>query len=199
MVGAAGLEPATFAFKGTANPQVALPCKSQPIPVSLPPYLRVAGVVRPSLSLAEARSCGVTPLRPFRQWKKTNRCSAPAAATARWYPSSLGFLQLTRNRSDPASHERREDWSKRSSQSWDRDRQRVSRLRRMVRPTEPASSEDPWEVAYGALVELKLLRPSVRRGEQLVRLEAIGEVLRRLAWGPSDDEPVGAPGPSRSV
>jgi hypothetical protein len=87
---------------------------------------------------------------------------------------------------------RREAWSERSQAAWDRDRQRVSRLKKHVTPKQPASSEDPWEVAYQGLHDVAVVVSWFKgrgvRHEQLERLEQIREALRRLAWGP-DDEP----------
>ena len=82
---------------------------------------------------------------------------------------------------------RREAWSERSQQSWQRDRQRVSRLRRRIRPREPASHEDPWELADTAPQELTKLRTVRMRAEHHDALDGIAEVVRRLAWGPDDD------------
>src|SRR5439155_1817011 len=76
---------------------------------------------------------------------------------------------------------RHEGWAARS---WDRDRQRVHRLRVIVKPLEPASYEDPWELASAALLELNKVRTIPMRAEQVARLDVIAEALRRLAWGP---------------
>jgi hypothetical protein len=58
-------------------------------------------------------------------------------------------------------------------------------LRRFVKPRDSASSLDPWELAYEALGELHKFEPVFRahgvRAEQIGRLEAIAEALRRLA------------------
>jgi len=75
----------------------------------------------------------------------------------------------------------------RTTNEWERDRQRVSRLQRAVKPREPAESFDPWELAYDALRELKSLRSVRMRAEQYERLERIAEAIRRLGWGPDDD------------
>ena len=86
-----------------------------------------------------------------------------------------------------ASIARRRDWSERSQSAWDRDRQRASRLRRTVKPKEPATHEDPYEIAYEALSEMNQLRAIRMRAEQHARLDLIAEALRRLAWGPDDE------------
>ena len=81
---------------------------------------------------------------------------------------------------------RREAWRNRTTNEWERDRQRVSRLQRAVKPREPAESFDPWELAYDALRELKSLRSVRMRAEHYERLERIAEAIRRLGWGPDD-------------
>jgi len=74
--------------------------------------------------------------------------------------------------------------SKRSLRAdWVRDRQRVRRLKTRLKPTEPASSEDPWQIADTALRELSHIRHVRMRAEQHARLNVIAEALRRLAWG----------------
>jgi len=96
-----------------------------------------------------------------------------------------------------ASLKRREAWSERSQASWDRDRQRVSRLRKIVKPRVPSSHADPWEVASEALHATALLRKVKMRPEQFARLDLAEEALRRLAWGP-DEEPKPEPQPAES-
>ena len=90
-----------------------------------------------------------------------------------------------------ASIGRRQAWSERSQQTLDRDRQRVASLKRAVRPKEPASHEDPWEIADAALQQLTKVRSVRMRPEQVARIDDVAEAIRRLAWGPSDDEPTG--------
>jgi hypothetical protein len=74
----------------------------------------------------------------------------------------------------------------RTTNEWERDRQRVSRLQRAVKPREPAESFDPWELAYNALRELKSLHSVGMRAEHYERLERIAKAIRRLGWGPDD-------------
>ena len=88
--------------------------------------------------------------------------------------------------------QRRAAWSERSQRAWDRDRQRVSRMERAVKPKQPAGSSDPYELAYEGLRELRkieqLIRAHSARPEQYARLDKIAETLRRLAWGPDVPE-----------
>ena len=70
---------------------------------------------------------------------------------------------------------RREAWSDRSQQSWQRERQRVHRLKELVRPREPASALDPWEIAHGAINDLSRIRKVRMRAEHYERLDAIEE------------------------
>ena len=78
--------------------------------------------------------------------------------------------------------------------AWDRDRQRAHRLKAKVRPKQPSDpTADPWELAHEAISELETVRLMFRargaKAEQYERLDLIAETLRRLAWGPTDDEP----------
>ncbi|SRR6266487_2320409 len=79
---------------------------------------------------------------------------------------------------------RGEAWASRSA--WDRDRQRVHRLKDVIKPKDPLDHRDPWELAYEALVDLGNIRTVRMRAEQVARLDRIAEALRRLAWGPDD-------------
>lgn len=90
---------------------------------------------------------------------------------------------------------RREAWRERSlaeevhaSAPVNRERQRRHRLLERVRPREPAhAGADPYELAREALVHLARLRaglPPNSRAVFLVELEAVEELVRRLAWGP---------------
>jgi hypothetical protein len=76
---------------------------------------------------------------------------------------------------------------------WDRDRRRVHRLRRMIRPWEPAPVEDPWELGYAALTERRSSSHRSRRAQQLERVETIEELIRRLAFGAGDLDPFAEP------
>jgi hypothetical protein len=65
-------------------------------------------------------------------------------------------------------------------------RKRRQRLTERIRPTMPASSLDPWEVAAEAIAEV--VRLEQRYAQSRPELEAIAEALRRLAWGPDEQE-----------
>ena len=85
-----------------------------------------------------------------------------------------------------AAWRRHEKWSERSRQTWDRDRQRIRRLKTDVRPREPLDHFDPWALGQEGLIELARIRTVRMRPEQIARLDVIAEVIRRLAWGPDD-------------
>jgi hypothetical protein len=55
-----------------------------------------------------------------------------------------------------------------------------------IRPRQPSSNPDPWELAIEALGRLKRLIQScaAHRGE----IDNVAEAIRRLAWGPDDGE-----------
>jgi len=80
---------------------------------------------------------------------------------------------------------RREAWRDRTTNEWERDRQRVSRLQRAVKPREPAESFDPWELAYDALRELKSLRSGAdaRRTLRTARADRGGNPKARVGTG----------------
>lgn len=65
-------------------------------------------------------------------------------------------------------------------------RQQRHRQLAAIRPTMPAQSLDPWELAIGALGRLKRLVVSVpaHRGE----IDSVMETVKRLAWGPDDGD-----------
>jgi len=89
-----------------------------------------------------------------------------------------------------ATLERREAWRERTLNEFERDRQRVHRLKANVKPRKSADPNvDPFELAYEALRLLATIKTAIKKADQLEQLEQVAEALRRLAYGPDHPKP----------
>ena len=95
--------------------------------------------------------------------------------------------RVTRGSSPSAKTKRRKaaqisGVSARATRSWTRSEKR-RRLLGRVRPRQPATHTDPWQVALEGLHELGVAKAHLGVDDRR-RLEIACEALRRLAWGP---------------
>jgi len=90
-----------------------------------------------------------------------------------------------------ATRKRSNIWARRTDEArqWDVARQRAHRLARDAKPRRPASpNADPWEICQEAVERCRRVRQALGANfNAREHLDEIEEVLRQLAWGPSED------------
>lgn len=78
---------------------------------------------------------------------------------------------------------RADAWRERTRDPFEDAKQKRRRLLGRVRPRQPATHTDPWQVALEGLHELGVAKAHLGVDDRR-RLEIACEALRRLAWGP---------------